>query len=451
MGLKKKSDSRFIHTKHVDESGAWYVLDNAGIIMPPVTDARATGLFRFELYLSEDPDRAILQKALAKTANRFPYFNVHLKRGFFWYYFEQCRNAPLLEDDSTSPSQGYNINKKGLRMFRIRVQGKRISAEFSHALTDGAGAMTFMKTLLAVYCRDKGYAPDVFATNLETFGIMNPEMPPSTEEYEDAYQRYFPGKLPPPEPNPKAWHLREPLLPKGEYRIIEGIASTKQVLDEAKKRGVTMNELLGAVYLDALQEIWFSLPRQPREHFISLEIPVNLRKFFPSRTHRNFSLFILLSENLLLGKRDFEELVQRAHYQMKLENDPRSIARQITRNAGSARNLAVRLVPLFMKDFFARILFAKFGETMLSGFISNLGSISLPDALADHVERFVFIPAPSPTTQTNASVIGYDDQLVICFGSLSSSRELEKNFFRRLRSLGIRVAVRCRNDHELRG
>lgn len=451
MGLKKKSDSRFIHTKHVDESGAWYVLDNAGIIMPPVTNAVATGLFRFELYLSEEPDKKILQKALAETANRFPYFNVHLKRGFFWYYLEQSQSAPSLDEDSTSPSQGYDINKKGLRMFRIRVKGTRIAAEFSHALTDGAGAMAFMKTLLAVYCRDKGYAPNVFSSNPESFGILNPDTPASPEEYEDAYQRHFPGKLPLPEPNPKAWHLKDPLLPEGEYRIIEGTVSTSEILEAAKKRGVTLNELLGAVYLDALQEIWFSLPRQPREHFVSLEIPVNLRRFFPSRTNRNFSLFILLSENLLLGKRDFEELVQRAHYQMKLQNDPKSIARQIMRNAGSARNLAVRLVPLFMKDFFARMLFAKFGETMLSGFISNLGTISLPEEFADHVDRFVFMPAPSPTTKTNASVIGWKDQLVICFGSLSRSRELEKFFFRRLRSLGIRVAVRCRNDQESHG
>ena len=439
---------RFIHTKQVDESGAWYSLDNAGVIMPAVTDEISSGLFRIEVILDMPIDQAILNHALAETANRFPYFNVSLKRGFFWYYLDQCRTSPQAFSDEGSPSQRWNINRHGTRMFRVRSSGNRIAGEFSHALTDGSGGMSFMKTLITRYFALRGIEPGAAIGEGDYADIFPIDTLPDKEEYEDGYQKHFPGKLPIPEPNPRAWHMHKPRLSAGEYRVITASLDLPAVLGEAKKRNVTITELLGAVYLDALQSLWFSEPKKPRDHFISVEIPVNLRHFFKTKTNRNFSLFILLRENMQLGARDFDELVKRAHYQMRLENDSRSIARQIARNAGGTRNLLVRIVPLFIKDVAARILFAKLGETMLSGFISNLGALRLPPGIVPHINSIAFIPAPSTTTLTNASVISWKDELIIAFGSLARSRELERLFFRRLRSLGLAVSVRCRDDEE---
>ena len=303
-----------------------------------------------------------------------------------------------------------------------------------------------MKTLVVDYFALLGIEAGAELGAGDYLDIFPVDSPIEADEFEDGYQKYFTGSLPNPEPNPRAWHMQDPTLPPGEYRVTKGILDVGEVLDEARKRSVTLSELLGAVYLDALQDMWFSKPTKPREHVISVEIPVNLRQFFATKTNRNFSLFILLSENLLLGRRKFDELVRRAHYQMKLESDPRSIARQIARNAGGTRNLFVRMVPLFIKDIFARILFAKLGETMLSGFISNLGTLRLPPGPAAHVRGIAFIPAPSSTTKVNASVISWRGELTITFGSVIPSRELERLFFRRLRSLGFKVAVRDRRE-----
>jgi hypothetical protein len=133
---------------------------------------------------------------------------------------------------------------------------------------------------------------------------------------------------------------------------------------------------------------------------------------------------------------------------MRLEYDLKTISRQISRNAGGTRNWAVRVVPLFAKDIFARILFAKLGETMLSGFISNLGAVKLPAAIGEEVESFAFVPAPSTTTLANASVVSWKDALVVSFGSLAVSRDLETLFFRKLKALGLTASVRCRDDEE---
>ncbi len=464
------NEQRFIHTRRVDEAGEWYALDNAAIIMPAVANSVTTSLFRFEAELDAPIDLDAMRAALAATAARMPYFNVTLRRGLFWYYFEPCRSAPPLYPDSTSPSQNWNINRRGTRLFRIRCEGSRVAGEFSHAMTDGTGGLTFFKTLLANYFLAKGIEPGVELGAGEWSDILSRGTPvagantsdnahrsipepdtatphPAPDEFEDAYQRYFPRGLPFPDTAPNAFHLKCPTLAKGCYRVIDGSLSSSDALKAAKRFGVSLTELMVAVYLDSLQRIWHECVPRPREPFIAVEVPINLRALFPSRTYRNFSLFVLVGEDMRLGTRGFEELVARTHYQMKLEYDRMSIAKHLSRNAGSARSLAVRIVPLAIHDIFARILFAKFGETMLSGFISNIGPIKMPPGFAPHIRSFGFIPAPSLTTMTNASMLSWGDELRISFGSLARPRTLERYFFERLRSLDLRASVRCRLDH----
>jgi hypothetical protein len=252
--------------------------------------------------------------------------------------------------------------------------------------------------------------------------------------------------LPFPDTGPRAFHLKSAALPAGHYRVIDGTLVTSEVLALAKTYQVSLTELMIAAYLDALQNIWHSTTPHRRDHFVAVEVPINLRALFPSRTYRNFSLFVLVGEDMRLGMRSYDELVERTHYQMKLEYDRMSVAKHLSRNAGSARSLAVRIVPLAIKDIFARILFAKYGETMLSGFISNIGALKMPPGFVPHINSFRFIPAPSMTTMTNASMVSWGDQLSVSFGSLAQSRELERLFFTRLRSLGLQVKVRCRLD-----
>lgn len=444
----RSQEQRFIHTRREDEAGEWYALDNAASIMPAVANEITTSLFRFEAELDASIDPEAMKDALDLTVRRMSYFNVTLRRGLFWYYFEPCRTLPPIYQDSPSPCQEWDINRRGTRMFRVRCEQNRVAAEFSHAMTDGTGGLSFFRTLLAHYFLLKGIDPGAQLGGEGEWSDILVSGSAAQEEFEDAYQRYFSKGLPFPETGLNAFHFHSKVLPRGQYRVISGTLSTAQVLAEAKRRNATLTELLVAVYLDALQHIWHETKPHPGTPLVAVEVPINLRALFPSRTFRNFSLFVLISEDMRLGMRSFEDLVRRAHYQMKLECDRMSIAKHLSRNAGSARSLGVRLVPLWGKDFFARILFAKFGESMLSGFISNLGPMTMPPGFAPHIRTFGFIPAPSLTTMTNASVVSWGDKLFINFGSLAQSRDIERLFFRRLRSLGLHVSVSCRLEEE---
>jgi hypothetical protein len=436
-----RKNARKARTKFQDVTGDWYILDNAAVIMPAVSDSVSTSLFRVSADLDAPVHLPSLQLALDRTARRFPYFCVELRRGFFWYFLEPYGKRILVEADAASPCQGFQVRKKGQCLYRVRARGKRISCEFSHTLTDGTGGMRFLKNLLVEYCRLRGTEaggadPDVYDL----------EAAPLPEETEDAYNRHFPGSYPHPQKLEKAFHLPKDNLPRHDYRILTGTIPLGPLLAKAKEYGVSLTEFLAATYLDALQEVFFSLDpaaRSKARPYAGLEIPVNMRRFYPTGTNHNFTLFIIVGEDFRLGRRSFEELVQRTHHRMRIEVDAKSIARQISRNVGGSRMLAVRLVPLCIKDFFARLLFASLGESLVSGFLSNLGTVSLPPGTASRVERLDFYPAPSRVTRTNASLVTWKDKVYLSFGSLTRSRELERFFFTHLRSLGIPVRVEC--------
>ncbi len=424
-----------------DETGPWYILDNAGTIMPPVTDSVSTSLFRIQATIDEPVNLAALQEALEATARRFPYFTLELRRGFFWYYLEPFTAGLRVEEDTQSPSQDFNINKRGTCLFRVRAKERRIACEFSHCITDGTGGLRFLKNLLVEYFRLRGTVSEAGSDP----DIYRLDEAPDHEESEDAYNRYFTDEYPAPDPLPRAFHMPSAQLPRHRYRVTTGIIPLEPALAKAKELGASLTELLAAVYMDALQSIWLASPAKSakRRPHLAVEVPVNMRKFYPTRSNRNFSLFVLATQDMRLGPRGFPEIVSRMHHQLRYEIDERTIAQQISRNVSGVRNIFVRLVPLAVKDLFARLLFSSMGEDLLSGFVSNLGVVTMPKELEPRIERFEFIPAPGVGNKTSGSVLSWRGMLYFSFGSLAKSHEMERLCLTRLRRLGLPVKVEC--------
>ena len=89
--------------QQVDSSEEWYKLDNAGLIFPAIQQSSWNSMFRLSAYLYEQVDAEILEKAINDIMPRFPAFNVSLKRGFFWYYFQQLDKPIKVEKESSNP------------------------------------------------------------------------------------------------------------------------------------------------------------------------------------------------------------------------------------------------------------------------------------------------------------------------------------------------------------
>ena len=136
------------------EKKTWYPLDNAGVLYSALQKERYSAVYRFSAVMTQTVDPLALQRAVQKTMPRFPTFGVRIRRGAFWCYFEPNPNpGPFVKKDMANPCQPIRFHEDNDWLIRIFYYEKRISLEVFHAISDGAGSIIFLRTLLAVYLR----------------------------------------------------------------------------------------------------------------------------------------------------------------------------------------------------------------------------------------------------------------------------------------------------------
>lgn len=321
------------NTAKILQNDFWLRLDNAAKIYPAIQNDELTSVFRISVVLKQTVRAKPLLKAVDLLEQRFPYYKVKPKIGFFWYYLEYYDNRIPLKGDTAIPCRAFD---KDEFLFRVLAKKKTISVEFSHILTDGTGGFEFLKSLLLTYFQQSGVSiPD-------TVDFLRPGMPPSDKEFEDSYNKYFEEKIPAPRKIPKAFHLSFKLNPIPRFNVVTGVLSLANVSKKSREYGVSITVYLVAVYLQVLQKIYHAMPfirRKSKSKILRVEVPVNLRKIYPSETMRNFSVFVLPGIDLELGDYSFEEIVKTVYHLMQLETDKKLINRIISRNVGAELRL----------------------------------------------------------------------------------------------------------------
>lgn len=420
---------------HTITDNFWLRLDNAAKIFPAVKGRELTSVFRITAELKERVKAKPLFDAIAAIEDRFPFYKVRLRAGFFWYYLEQ-HNVPItVEPDEERPCRAFG---KDELMFRVLVKENHISAEFSHILTDGAGAFEFLKTLLLTYfgkCQIPG------TTISESVGSDEELL---NENYEDAYKRYFKKVKSPVIKMSKAFHVPFRLKARPKFDTLKAIIPLDAITTKAKAHEVSLTEYLTAVYIFSLQKIHnqqsaFSKNRSSK--IIRIEVPVNLRKMFPSETMRNFSLYVMPGIDLRLGHYTFDEIVKTVYHQMQLETDKKLINKMISRNVGGEKIPLVRAMPLFLKSLLLSRLY-RVATRHYSGVVTNFGKVRLPTHISDQINLFILIPPPpNNILKTNCGVIGFNNNLVLSFGNITVSNELERLFLTFLTGEGVPVKI----------
>jgi len=94
-------------------------------------------------------DKNVMQHALDTAIKRFPYFKVRLIRKGEEFVLEDNDKPLLVYSDAYSPTLAPEKNNDYL--IRLSVDGSMLNLCFCHAITDGRGIMTLIKTLLHYY------------------------------------------------------------------------------------------------------------------------------------------------------------------------------------------------------------------------------------------------------------------------------------------------------------
>ncbi len=427
MKVKKESMKRKEHH--------WFKLDLSANVYPTLQRRNFSSVYRVSALLRQKIDPVKLQAALDSTIPRFPTFAVAIHKGLFWRYLERnTKPGPFVRPDVSNACMPIHFKAENRYLFRVYYYENKLSLEVFHSVADGSGALIFIKTLIAEYLRLQG----IKIPYVE--GVLNCKNAPNEAEMEDAYVKYGDGKVSLKRSGIHAYQLRGTMEPFYTLNIITGIAPIAQLAAAAKSYNVPIGVFLTAVLMEALMEKQ-KLDKPIHEREVAISMPVNLRRFFPSETLRNFIVMLSPSINPKMGAYTFEEITQEINAYMTYRLNEKYLKANIMTNLLVQRNPIVRVIPLFLKDLIVRNAYKKVNKRQSSAGITNLGIVKVPEEMKEHIERFEVLMGQPFSNRTNVAVISYGGEISISFSSSIVETDIEMLFFCSLIKKGIPVRI----------
>lgn len=417
------------------KSADWRRLDNAAKIFPCTSTKADTKVFRFCCELTEPVDPPTLQLALDRALEVFPGYRCTLRRGMFWYYLEDSADQPAVREEYRPPCSAlYEKGSRGL-LFEVTYYRCRINFEVYHALTDGTGAVQFLRVLVYHYLTIR---------HAERFAGALPAIDydaSATEKMDDSFRKYYSRKRKEHEDSPNAYKLRGPCLPENRIQVIEGVMPVKAVLQKAHEYGATLTVFCAALLMCSIEK---EMATRHKKRPVVLAVPVNLRSFFPSGSARNFFSVMQARYNFREHSNRLEDVIASLNETFDRELTQEKMEGRLNQFVQYDFNPFARVAPLVVKDFVMSLCndVAARKETAA---ISNVGKIDMPPELAEYIRQFdVFVS----TSRLQVCMCSFGDKLTASFTAPFVSTDIQKNFFRFLTGMGVPVEITANTPDE---
>lgn len=368
---------------------------------------------------------------MEQTVNDFPLYKSILRRGLFWYYLELSDIKPKVQIESTTVCAPIYVGLRYQLLFRVTYYQKRINLEVFHALSDGAGALRFLQSLVYNYLlyKDK--------EKFEKAALVNDNSSISGK-MADSFGKHFTGnsghkgKL--NHRDSKAYQIPGTRLSDNRMNLIEGAMSAKAVLAEAHKNNTTLTVYLTSLYMLAISK---EMRAGARKYPVVLTVPVNLRQYYESVTARNFFSYINIGFRFDSCTEDLQSVIQRVSALFKEDLTLEQLNYRSNSYMSVEKNLFSRIVPLPIKDLVARIIVYK-ATRQTTSTISNIGVINMPSEFQQVIRQFsVCTSAPRP----QMTLCSFGDRLVVSMTSPYIETDIQRTFFQMLSKLGIEIEI----------
>lgn len=408
----------------------WQKLDNTAKIFPVIASENLTNVYRISVILKEDVRPEILEEALLEILPWFQTFDVRLRRGFFWYYFEKNKKKPKVMEEVTYPCRYLDPYANNQYLFRVTYYKKRINLEVFHAITDGFGAVNFLKEL--IYC---------YFDHLDGKKTTETKGSPSEDCFlnsEDSYLKHYKKQDVKGYETKRAVQLKGEHLKGGAVGVVHGMFPIEKVKEVSKKYGASITQYLTAVLIFSIYEAYYKA--KPNGQPIRVNVPVNLRQYFESTTTRNF--FGVIGVGMAFEEREysFEEILEQVKQDFKEQLTKESLEKLISYNVSNEKKWVVRLVPLFVKNIAVKWIYRNSIKAFTTT-LSNIGAIQLREPYADRVENVTLIMGASKKQEVKCGACSYGETMTMTFSSVLKDVSIQKVFYRNLANDGIPVSI----------
>lgn len=389
----------------------WYKLDNIGKFYSSIAYSKIPAVFRFSATLNEEIDGKILQKALDKTIDIFPNFNVNLRRGFFWNYLQYTNKKRYVVEENT-PICFRLYHGKDSFLYRVNYYKNRINLEMSHILSDGRGSLEFFKMLLTNYIK-------ISHPNEK---ILIEYDASDSEKNEDSFDKYYKKERSFFKKKKKIYRIKAKKL-INETRFMELHLSAKEVLAIAHEYNTTLTGLIISVLIDSIKK---EIKIRDLNKVIRIDVPVDLRNYFPSLTIKNFFGLTYVEYNFKSKEDTLEDIIKSVSEQLKNRITKENLSKRVNKMVSLEKNVILRVTPLGLKDF-ALNLTDKFATSGCTTCVSNLGKIKTNKILEKYVKD---INVLNSTGSFKFTICSYNDNLSIGISTVFRQNDIIKDFCR---------------------
>ncbi len=405
----------------------WYPLDAAAKVYPLSMSHKQMAVFRLSAYLDSDIVPELLQMALTFTIKRFPFFATTIKNGVFWHYIDAAKRRFPVEPESTVPCADINVSMTGSKSFRVLYFKNRVSCEFFHILTDGTGGMVFLKSLTAEYLRLLG--SDVPAEN----GVLDIDELPDAAESTDDFSKYVSGKKTSGFVDKPALQMGGKLSAVKPCQVIHFDMDAAALHDAARSRGASVTALVAAMMFIACKAA------TDKQHgTFHIQLPVNMRRYYESRTLRNFSLYA----NIRMSIEDIttvDGILPEVSRQIKEGIGDEKMQEMM--NAAVKLVRSVRLVPLFIKCPVARLIYGFLGDRAFTTTLSNLGVVEVPGEMGEHIRKMDFVLGTVALARAACSMVTVNGVATLSVAKLTTDPSFEERLYALLKETGLNIRV----------
>ena len=392
----------------------WRKLDNTAKIFS-MEDYTNNNTFRLSVVLKEKINPSYLKDAVIRTLIDYPSYKVKIRAGFFWNYFEKNDNDVIIEEENEMPCESINFVMNNDYLFKVTYFDKKINVDMCHMLTDGMGGTIFIKSII-----------DNYLNIVKDMNIKIEDKYYDAGYGRDQYLRRYDKSMFSVDKSKNIFLIKDKydINVNKTYHYIISVNDIKEV---SKKYGVSITVLLTSLYVLALYNTVYD---KKSSKDIYINVPVDMRKHFNVYAFSNFFTCMDIKANINRSNVDLESKLEQIKNEFSSKLKIENLKWYLSRDVKLGTNVAIRLVPLFIKKPVMKVLEKVVRRSTTT--MSNIGIFKVDERYEKYIDNVLVVVNPGNIQKVKCTVCSFMDKLNVTINSNLNDDKFEKEFNRLL-------------------
>ncbi len=406
-------------------------LDDQAVVFSLSRNMKDTSIFRLSVVLKEKIEPGLLKRAVNEALEKYKAYKVKMKAGIFGYYLEENSKLPIVVKEKKKLFKRLNTPENNDYLFQVSYETKKINIEIFHPLTDGNGGTEFFKEIISRYLELRH--PKIFIRNQEA-------IPEAIVTSENAYKKHYPKRTNPAYNPPRGYRIQGKKLTNDTIGINHFSIKLSELKVLSKENNCSISELLVSMLIYSIYHGNYKKSKTKRP--INVCLPVDLRKYYETKTISNFISYFVVSLKLKRNNHySFEEILDKVIKEFKNKLQKERITETMNSNGKIINNPFIKSVPLLIKR--ACVVLGTIGfKTKFSTIVSNLGEFKIGEKYKKYIEDYHFTLSPDWAEKVRCGVVSYNKNLIMTFSTNILESNIEKEFKALLDSFKLKYTIK---------